>query len=161
MKKEKNNILLIEKILKISLIILTLISFSIISYISVKNYLIEKDLKITIQELEKNLAQLNKDKEKLTVFNVSDITNLQKKFENKKYQKEILDIETGKIEFIEKVFKKDTNKFYATIKVPVIAKTELDFKKYILFQSLNKNIYKLTEISKDKNITKIELIYEL
>lgn len=161
MKKEKNNIVLIEKILKVSLIILTLISLSFISYIYIKNYLIEKDLKTAIKNLETNLEQLNKDKEKLTVFNISDITQLQKRFENKKYKKEVLDIETGKVDFIEKVFKKDTNKFYATIKVPVIAKTELDFKKYILFQSLNKNIYKLTEISKDKNTIKVELIYEL
>lgn len=161
MKKEKNNILKIENLLKILLILVLISSVLIFSFIFAKNYFEKKELNESIKELNVKLDKLNKDKENLTIFNLTDITNIQKKFENKIYNKNLLDIETGKVEFIEKVLKKDTNKFYATIKVPITAKTELDFKKFILFQSLNRNIYKLTEITRDKNIIKIELIYEI
>lgn len=149
-----------EKVLKI-LIIIVIFLFSLFCVIEYGFYMFNKnEIKTNLEKTNKEIEELEKNKNDLSKLSHGDIIKIKGVFENKEFNEKILKFKTKQVEFLEKVLRKDTNKFYVTIKIPFEAEKEIDLRKYLLLQSLNKKIYKLTDIRKDKeNI--IELIYEL
>lgn len=158
--KNKNISTVSEKILiiLISLLIGLIFLYGGIEYTI--HYFKKDELTNNIDMLNKDITELEQNKNSLSQLSPADITKVKSIFENKKYNEEILKFQTEKIEILGKVLRKDTNKFYVTIKVPFQAEKEIDLRKYLLLQSLNKKIYKLTDIKKEKQFI-IEIIYEL
>lgn len=123
--------------------------------------------KINIISINKNINEkteefntLNTNKNEVVNFSYKDIEKINKIFKNKVYDKELLDIEVTKINFIEKI-KDKNNKTYITVELIVKPGSELDLRKYLLLQSVNDNIYKISNVFKRDKENVIELMFKV
>lgn len=113
-----------------------------------------------INEKTEEFNKLNTNKNEVVNFSYKDIENINKIFKNKTYDKELLDIEVTKINFIEKI-KDKNNKTYITVELIVKPGSELDLRKYLLLQSINDNIYKISNVFKRDKENVIELMFKV
>lgn len=127
-------------------------------------YFENKSLIRNMELLNNNILVLNNMNNELDKMSSADKLLIEKDllFNNKKFRKDLMDVQILDLSIIEKSGKKNSSFSLLKVNLNVNTLKEKDFRKFLLLLSLNQNIYKIENISKangDK-IT-INLIYKI